>query len=37
VYSEELGEDHLSEFLESYEGYFESRVGESVLEELRNS
>ena len=34
IYSEELGEDHLEEFLESYKEYFESETGREIFEKL---
>jgi putative hydrolase of HD superfamily len=33
-YSEKLGKDHLSEFLDSYSGYFESDTGKEVFSQL---
>jgi putative hydrolase of HD superfamily len=35
-YSGKLGEDHLSEFLESYSGYFESDTGKEVFRQLED-
>jgi putative hydrolase of HD superfamily len=37
IYSEELEEDHLSEFLESYSEYFSSDTGREIFQELMDS